>query len=198
MLSSKNTDKVGWLVSVALALLTFTSSAFATVPPLTTSYTWTPAGDLASITYPSGRIVAYTRNVIGNVTAVSTNGSNVLTGRTYRADGLVKTQTWANGITESKTHDLQGRMTDWTAGSVLNRTFAYDANGNVIQKDASQFQYDAQDRLISEPSQLLSYDGNGNRLIDSTGPYSYTPASNRMATEPPGTVVLDAAGNTPA
>lgn len=164
----------------------------------TTSYTWTPAGDLASITYPSGRIVAYTRNAIGNVTAVSTNGSNVLTGRTYRADGLVKAQTWANGITESKTYDLQGRMTGWTAGFVLNRTFAYDANGNVVQKDASQFQYDALDRLISESTQLLSYDCNGNRLIDSTGPYSYTPASNRMATEPPGAVVLDAAGNTPA
>jgi len=84
----------------------------------TTSYTWTAGDDLASITYPSGRTVAYTRNAIGNVTAVSTNGSNLLTGRVYRADGLVKAQTWANGITESKTYDLQGRMTGWTAASL--------------------------------------------------------------------------------
>lgn len=162
----------------------------------TTFYTWTPGDDLASITYPSGRTVAYTRNAIGNVTAVSTNGSTILTGRTYRADGLVKGQTWANGIAETKAYDLQGRLTTWTSANLLNRTFAYDANGNVVQKDASQFQYDLLDRLIGEPGQILGYDGNGNRLLDGAGPYSYTPASNRMATGPPGGVTLDAAGNT--
>jgi len=162
----------------------------------TTSYTWTAGDDLASIIYPSGRVVTYTRNAIGNITAVSTNGSNVLSGRTYRADGLVKAQTWGNGITETKAYDLQGRMTGWTAASLLNRTFAYDGNGNVTQLDAAQFQYDPLDRLTWEPGQILQYDGNGNRLLDSAGPYSYTPASNRMATGPPGGVVLDASGNT--
>ena len=162
----------------------------------TMSYTWTPGDDLASVAYPSGRTVAYTRDATGRVTAVSTNGSNLLTGRTYRADGLVKAQTWANGVSETRAYDLQGRLNTWQVASVLNRTFAYDANGNQIQKDASQFQYDPLDRLIGEPSQILAYDGNGNRLTDGAGPYSYTQASNRMATGPPGSVVLDAAGNT--
>lgn len=141
-----------------LGALAFIPVAFATVQPQTTSYTWTAGDDLASITYPSGRTVAYTRNAIGNITAIASNGSNILTGRTYRADGLVKTQTWANGITETKAYDLQGRLTTSTAASLLNRTFAYDANGNVTQLDAAQFQYDPLDRLISEPGQSLSYD----------------------------------------
>ncbi|WP_018079194.1 RHS repeat-associated core domain-containing protein [Thiobacillus denitrificans] len=162
----------------------------------TTSYTWTPGDDLASITYPSGRTVAYTRDAIGRVTAVSSNGSSLLSGRTYRADGLVKAQTWGNGLAETKGYDLQGRLTGWTVGTLLNRTFAYDANGNQIQKDSNSFQYDPLDRLIGEPSQILAYDANSNRLLDGTGPYSYTPASNRMATGPPGSVTLDAAGNT--
>ena len=162
----------------------------------TTSYTWTLGDDLASITLPSGRTVAYTRDAIGRVTTVASNSSNIFTGRVYRADGLRTAQTWGNGINETRTNDLQGRLTGWQVGAMLNRTFAYDANGNVVQKDLNQFQYDPLDRLTWEPTQALSYDGNGNRLLDATGAYSYTPASNRMATGPPGGITLDAAGNT--
>lgn len=113
-------------LNTLLLLLTFVSSAFASVPPQATSYTWTPADDFANVTYPSGRVVAYTRNAIGNITAISSNGSSLLSNRVYRADGLVKSQTWGNGTTETKAYDLQGRMTGWTVGTLLNRTFAYD------------------------------------------------------------------------
>ncbi|WP_018079196.1 RHS repeat domain-containing protein [Thiobacillus denitrificans] len=74
------------------------------------AYTWTPGDDLASITYPSGRTVAYTRDAVGRITAVTSNGSTVFTGRTYRADGLVKSQAWGNGLAETKAYDLQGRL----------------------------------------------------------------------------------------
>ncbi|MEW5789866.1 MAG: RHS repeat-associated core domain-containing protein, partial [Pseudomonadota bacterium] len=162
----------------------------------TTTYTWTPGDALATITYPSGRTVAYTRDAVGRITGITTNGGNVLANRAYRADGLVKSQAWANGLIETKAYDLQGRLTAWTEGTVLQRTFAYDANGNVTQKDAAQFQYDPLDRITWEPGQSLLYDGNGNRLLDAAGGYGYEAASNRMATGPPGGVVLDAAGNT--
>jgi len=162
----------------------------------TTSYSWTPGDILASVTYPSGRTITYTRDAIGRVTAVASNGASLLSNRTYRADGLVTGQTWGNGISEGRAYDLQGRMTTWQAGGLLNRAYTYDANGNVVQKDAAQFQYDALDRLIGEPAQTIIYDGNGNRLSDGAGLYSYTPASNRMITGPPGVVQLDVAGNT--
>lgn len=163
----------------------------------TTSYTWTPADKLASITYPSGRVVSYTRNSLGQISAIATGGQNIVTGRTYRADGLLTGQTYGNGLVDTRAYDLQGRLTSWATGSIDSRTYGYDANGNITGINATTFGYDWLDRIVSSNSMLnFTWDANGNRQADGAGSYAYSPSSNRMTSNPSGAVTLDAAGNT--
>lgn len=164
----------------------------------TTSYAWNPNDSLTSITYPSGRVVSFSRNVLSQITAVASAGANIVSARSYRSDGLLKAQSFGNGLVESRSYDLQGRMTGWDIGAVDSRSYTYDAAGNMTAIGSSSFAYDALDRLTSAPGASFLYDANGNRLADSAGVYSYAPASNRMASSPAGAVALDAAGNTTA
>ena len=162
----------------------------------TTTYVWNANGTLASLIYPSGRGVTYTRNPLGQIAAIATAGQNMVTARAYRPDGLLKAQTYGNGLVDARTYDLQGRLTNWTTGAIDSRTHTYDANGNMLLNNSTAYSYDWLDRLISEPAQTFTYDPNGNRLSDGAGAYGYTANSNRLASAPSGAVALDAAGNT--
>lgn len=163
----------------------------------TTSSTWSPADRLASITYPSGRVVSYTRNSLGQISAIATGGQNIVTGRTYRADGLLTGQTYGNGLVDTRSYDLQGRLIAWATGAIDSRTYGYDANGNITSLAGSTFTYDWLDRIVGSNTALnFIWDANGNREVDGSGFYAYAPNSNRMTSSPAGTVDLDAAGNT--
>jgi RHS repeat-associated protein len=162
----------------------------------TTTYAWNPDDTLASITYPSGRVVAFTRNSLGQITSIAAGGQTVVSARAYRADGLLKAQTYGNGLAETRSYDLQGRLTGWTTGSLDSRTYAYDAAGNVTAINGSAYAYDALDRLTTAPGEAFSWDANDNRTGDAGGFYGYLGTSNRLASSPAGAVVLDAAGNT--
>jgi RHS repeat-associated protein len=166
----------------------------------TTSYTWTSFDRPATITAPSGRQVAYTYDANGRVTSVSSGGQNIVSGRTYRADGLPTGQTFGNGVVESRDYDTAGRLVTWTIGSIETRSYTYDLAGNVSSISyggtTKTYGYDSLDRLTSEPGQAFNWDGNGNRLSDAAGSYGYQANSNRMSSSPAGTIMLDAAGNT--
>lgn len=167
----------------------------------TTSYTWTPVDQLASVTYPSGRTVVYARNAVGQISAVTSNGANVSSGRTYRADGLLAGQTYGNGLNETRAYDLQGRLSAWALAGTDNRSYTYDPNSNILGitgLPSATYSYDALNRLSTEVGQGFSYDANGNRLSDANGSYVYTPNSNRMTSSPQGDVAIDAAGLTTA
>ena len=139
----------------------------------TTSYTWTPADRLASITYPSGRVVSYTRNSLGQISAIATGGQNIVTGRTYRADGLLTGQTYGNGLVDTRAYDLQGHLASWATGSIDSRSYGYDANGNITSINATTFGYDWLDRIVSSNSMLnFTWDANGNRQADGAGGYA--------------------------
>jgi RHS repeat-associated protein len=174
----------------------------------TTQYTYDAGDRVLTITYPDNRLVTYTRDALGRVTAVGTtiNGSQaqLIAGRTYRADGNFLSQTFGNGVNEVRDYNLKGELTYQSLGSIDTRLYQYDANGNLIQKqslpEVGAYTYDALDRLIetrrdggTDPYQ---YDPNGNRLRDAGGSYVYTANSNRAQTTPRGAVTLDAAGNT--
>lgn len=178
-----------WIASAALGGHSFT-----------TSYTWTSFDRPATITAPSGRQVAYSYDANGRVTSVSSGGKNIVSGRSYRADGLPTSQTFGNGVVERRAYDTAGRLVTWTIGSIETRTYAYDGAGNVATISyggtARNYAYDALNRLVSEPGQVFGWDGNGNRMSDAAGSYSYLANSNRMSASPAGTIVLDAAGNT--
>jgi RHS repeat-associated protein len=176
-----------------------------------TSYAYDAGNRLASITYPDGRTVTYPRNAGGRISGVTAtvNGSNqaLVSGRTYRADGLLLTQRYGNGLDETRGYDLQGRLTNQSLGTADTRVSGYDANGNVtsLQNAAltGSYDYDALDRLIQDsitslPSSgvSLGYDANGNRTSDGGGIYIYQSASNRLSQYHGQAITLDAAGNT--
>jgi RHS repeat-associated protein len=163
-----------------------------------THYMWDDADLLMRVTYPSGRTVDYTRGTTRRITAVSSSGQNIVTNRTYRADGLLAGQTYANGLVDSRTYDWQGRLETWSTGTIDSRIYGNDANGNISFINGSNFAYDWLDRLTTAPLQTFAYDPNGNRTQDASGIYGYGIATNRMATSPAGAVTIDAAGNTTA
>ena len=165
--------------------------------PYLTHYTYDSGDRIASMTYPDGRVVTYTRDAIGRIRTVNTpvNGvaQNIIANRVYRADGLVTAQTFANGLTETRNYDVQGRLTQQTLGSVDVRTYSYDANGNRLTLGtpigvAQATDYDALDRLTQETQPIggytLTYDANGNRTNLALGPISaaldYAPNTNRL------------------
>lgn len=171
----------------------------------TTGYGYDPLNRVASITYPDGRKVDYTRNSLGQVTGVTlTQGGSTQTlasQLTYRADGLLAGLTTGNGVSESRLYTLAGRLESWTVGSET-RGLIYDANGNLKERTGTAtatFSYDALDRLKDESlnsfAQSFTYDPNGNRKSDALGSYDYLASTNRLSTTPTGAITLDAAGN---
>jgi RHS repeat-associated protein len=177
----------------------------------TTRYTYDAGNRVASITYPDGRIVQYTRNAIGQITDVSVTVNSAVTtllsARSFRGDGLLASQSFGNGLSEIRQYDLQGRLTNQFVGSADTRVYGYDFNGNLKSLQSmplvGAYTYDALDRLTrdavtSTPTSTRSFscNANGNRTSDSRGSYSYLAASNRMTSAPGATISLDAAGNT--
>jgi RHS repeat-associated protein len=174
----------------------------------TTRFAYDAGNRVISITYPDNRVVTYTRDSLGRVSAATTtvNGSSqpILTGRSYRPDGLMTTQTFGNGLVESRVHDLQGRLTSQLLSGADNRLYAYDANSNLTSitsaSQASAYLYDALDRMTLDQyatsTLAFNYDPNSNRLGDGIGTYNYLANSNRLQTSPSGSITLDAAGNT--
>ncbi len=177
-----------------------------------TRYTYDAINRMLTITYPDGRTVTYTRDIIGRIAQVSMVKDGITTvlvsNITYRADGLPKSIAYSNGLTETKTHDLRGQLTQQTLGSEA-RDYSYDLNGNLAQQGLLSgvrlYNYDTLDRLIQETSAAVGqlgygYDANGNRLslLDNgeTKNYSYSPNSNRLIRIGHKEIVLDAAGNT--
>ena len=175
--------------------------------PYTTTYTPDPFGAIDSETYPDGRVVTYTRDAAERITAVTAtvNGAaqTILSHRVWRADNRISSQTWGNGLSETRGYDYAGRLLDQSIGSDT-RIYDYDPDGNLTSLQTIPqiecFGYDVLDRLTQStvetqsgascppatPGITYTYDGNGNRLSKATGtttiPYTYTPDSNRLAT----------------
>jgi RHS repeat-associated protein len=138
----------------------------------TTRYAYDAADRILSITYPDGLILTYVRDTVGRVTAITqTVGStttDVLNGIQYRADGLIKSKTFGNGLTESRSHNTKSQLNSLSFGSV-SQTFSYDLNGNLINNSSSTFGYDLLDRIDQATwtggNNIYTYDGNGDLLL---------------------------------
>lgn len=180
------------------------------------------ASRLASITYPSGRVVTYRRDSVGRIAAVTTtwNGttSNVIANVDYAPFGPSKSFTFGNLVPFTRTLDADYRTTAIKHGTLMDLTYQFngallpDNNVDAILNNLpggtgnETITYDSVDRIkqYSRGGVLkhdFVYDEIGNRTADAVGgrTYSYQGVTHRL-TGASGTPVLptysyDAAGN---
>jgi RHS repeat-associated protein len=172
-------------------------------------YAFTRAGRLAGIAMPSGRVIAYNRNPLGQITSITLAAANqaaiqLVSNAAYLPFGPAISYTLGNGQTVKRTYDANYRMTDINSPK-FNVHYDRDALGQVIAlrdlpTSAAQetYAYDGLHRLTGVSSNTFNesytYDRTGNRLskvsdkalADSTGAYSYAAGTHRL---------VDIAGN---
>lgn len=182
-----------------------------------TQYGYDSTNRLESITYPSGRIVTYTRNSLGQITQVQTQddasspAQTVVSGVTYKPFGPLTNLTFGNGVVTTRQYDANYRLTNvqTTTTPIWKRDYSYDTAGNIsaISDPAGPYSksygYDVLNRLTSDTNLLASstaqYDANSNRtswnLSGTSIPQTYAGTSNRQTSWGPLPLTTDAAGN---
>jgi RHS repeat-associated protein len=172
---------------------------------LKTTNTYDSASRIASITYPSGTFVSYTRDSMGRIIGVgaklpgASSLAAVASAIAYEPFGPVDALTNGNGVKETSAFDLDYRLTtlsDQGKALVQQLVYGYDHANNVLSiqdkvtaANNQTFAYDHLNRLTSASgaygSQSWTYDPAGNRLSQKasavTTTYGYALGSNRLA-----------------
>jgi len=172
----------------------------------TTAYTYDLAGNVLTITLPSGRVVTYARNANGQVSTVTADvaGSPVALASsiTYLPFGPLNALTYGNSLTFSATYDQDYNPTNRTvSGGIYNHTYDTDDNGNIIQIGSTDYAYDALNRLDEEDSGsaiTYTFDATSNRLTKVNGGTVTTTVpsnSNKISAVGSDSYTYDAAGN---
>ncbi|MBL0125100.1 MAG: RHS repeat protein [Betaproteobacteria bacterium] len=175
-------DNKGRVLSKAQTTLAFTQ---------TLSYSYNSAGQLATMTLPSGKVVAYTY-LNNRVTGITLDGVPVVKNADYEPFGPIGEWTWGNDSIAApnkyiRYFDLDGRTTKIESGpangAIDPTLIVYDAASRItdLQKltanvvdpaKSTTYGYDSLDRLTvvtpnagnTNPARGFSYDGVGNRL----------------------------------
>jgi len=166
-----------------------------------TLYAYDAEGNLASMTYPSGRVVNYTAQALDPTRIASVNtkvegapvalASNI----TYYPFGGIRSMTFGNGIAFNSYLDKRYFPQRITDSGVLVLAYEVDGRGNItaisdgVHSSRSQtFSYDLKDQLVSATgaygSFSWSYDVLGNRTSQNHGGaavnYAYYSGANRL------------------
>jgi RHS repeat-associated protein len=192
---------------------------------LTTAYTYDPANRIASITYPSGTAVTYTRDTMGRITSASVQPSGgtstpVASSVAYEPFGPDTGFRYGSGSSETRGFDQDYRLTNVTdlgavrrglARVLENLSYAYYPTNNVqtitdavTSSNSQSFSYDNLQRLSqaagSNGTFGFTYDGDGNQLTQTLGAtttnYGYGSGSDQLATISVGGVATQAIGYT--
>ena len=175
----------------------------------TVSYGYDTVGRMASLTYPSGKVLTYTFDVQGRVASMAVNGVSLASGMTYRPFGPAKSWTWNGGPAHTRGFDLDGRQTSYPYTATGTVNLAYDLGNRITALSgtvAKTYAYDKLDRLITDTTtQTYQYDANGNRSQFKNGRAISTynnPATSNKLTSITGagaeSYSYDLAGNTTA
>ncbi|MGC2745492.1 MAG: hypothetical protein WA672_20170, partial [Candidatus Angelobacter sp.] len=164
-------DPVGHIVTERRTIGTVTDN---------TSYTYNVDGSTASITYPSGRVVAYTYNNAQQTVSVvdSTSSTNYVTAATYAPHGQLASAVRGQvsggfaGITETYTYNNRLQVATHRAtssgGTALDHAYNYDLGGgsnngniasitnNVNTGRSQSFTYDNLNRMATAQSQATT------------------------------------------
>jgi RHS repeat-associated protein len=183
----------------------------------TTGYGHDLAGNLTRIVYPSGVIVNYQRDALGQIAQVSVQSGSagtpqvVASGIAYMPFGQAQGLTLGNGVQIANSFDLDYRLTGTQAtGSAMVQALAltYDPASNVetitdsLSPSLSQtFQYNQGGHVTRGTgfygTDNYIYDAMGNRLTRSlvkgtttSTTYTYTAANTRLASAATGGTTL--------
>ena len=138
----------------------------------TVTYLYNTADQVTQITYPSGRIVFYTRDTMGRISAVTTKKTsadplvNIATAITYQPiSRLVAGFTYGNALTYANTYtndyELSQCQVKDGAAVVLGRSFARTDKLNITG---------ITDQVTATNNQTFGHSA-ANRLNSATGPY---------------------------
>ena len=165
----------------------------------TTTYAYNSAGQLAGVAYPTGLVLTYLRDSLGRVNQISSTKNNqtqvLASNITYQPFGGVKSFSFGNGATHTRSFDTDSRLTSYTLGTkTINLN--YDLASRIIaaanaanSTDTKTYAYDNLDRLTSfiapSSNQGYGYDLTGNRTSLTIGANNYTntiaASSNRLS-----------------
>ncbi len=161
---------------------------------LEVGYSYDIYGRPASLTTPSGQVLTY-EYTNGELSGLKVNGSWILNQVAYQPFGPIKSWSWGNGTTTTRTYDTDGRLTQ--VSSAGTSTYAFFADGLIaartddfaasIVSGAGTTTFDvasASNRLASATGQLTrsyGYDAAGNTTSDGTRTFTYNDAG-RMKT----------------
>lgn len=182
-----------------------------------TAFTYQSAGRLSTLTYASSNwMAAYTYDTAGQVTTVTTKppssgAVNLATSVLHMPFGPVKSFTYGNGVTETRTYDLDYRTTAIKANNggtnIYYSSFGYNANDNVTSildnVTASRHQtlaYDSSNWLKyasgSYGSNItMTYDSSGNRKTYGATNYTVASGSNRYSSAGASALTYTSSGN---
>lgn len=177
---------------------------------LTTEYAYDALGRIASVKYPSGRVVAYARGASGQLSGVThaLGGAPqpLVTQVTSVPFGAIESLSMTGGVEMAWPRDKDGRVTSFKLGTT-KVDLSYDAASRVVGMNdgsaTSTFAYDGRDRLVSASlpggvSYTYEYDASGNRTKSTASgvatTYEVSAASNRLASVGGKPIVHDANG----
>ena len=168
----------------------------------TLARTYTDSGRVSSITYPTGRTVDYDRascacKVDGIYTTYNSTTKTPMENLSYRPFGIANGMDTGAGGSVDNVYDESGRLTIANPGAAMERTYTYDATGNLTSVNAPNtpwynrsFAYDALNRLNHAEGPYgtidYTYDDVGNRLTKVvsgvTDTYAYVTDTNILDT----------------
>ncbi len=137
----------------------------------TTRYRYNKNNALTSITYPSGRTVAYFFDGAGRINQVSAtmNGAptTLASSITYLPFGGITELIYGNRLSLIRGYDNQYRVTSIAAGYVLDLSYSYDGNGNII---SAADPVNPAAGVPHDPTGVYSYEQGSNVLLAISGP----------------------------
>ena len=145
----------------------------------TIQYGYDNAGQLTSMTYPSGLVVNYTYTN-GQITSVGTSAGSLITSVNYAPFTSNPTSwNWSSG-SYSKTYSQNETLTNISSGGVLSNSLNQDEVGNILSISNNSFTYNNSDNLLSAFNLNYNYDNNLN--LTSFGSTTMTVNQNKIAT----------------
>ena len=155
-------------------------------------------GDLVSLTYPSGRVVSYSRNAMGQITGIQIDGAPLASAVQYLPFGPVTSAT-LGAVSLSKTFDQRYQVSRIQAGA-FDAQYVRDAAGRVVSVTGliepdltpgttTTTVNSAGNRVATVGADAWVHDANGNLTSDGINTYVWD-ALNRLVQVKQGSAVL--------